>query len=360
MAVAANNPWRSTAAQCYLDMDCYRRWLGAICDAFGLGAAHCAHEVVETGTPACCYRYPTIEGRGPVVVLVPAPIKSADIWDMTPSVSVVRRYLEAGCRVYLVIWPRFANDHGELGLSDYVDSMLLRGIDAVCAQTGADRIHLAGHSIGGLLAGLFAARYPERIRGLTVLSTPLHFGPDIGALGRLVSLIPDTRALINAAEAVPGSLLNILSAAASPQTFIFSRGMDFLSSFADPARMRMHLLVERWTLDETAMPRRLFLDLIDRLYRDDAFAAGRLRIGGKRISPRDIVAPITCVVDRDCDIVPPESILPVLARMGTQDRELFWYHGDRGVSLRHVGMLVGERAHRELWPRLVARSVQGN
>lgn len=312
MAAAANNPWRSAAAQCYLDMDCYRRWLGAICEAFGLGVMHCAHEVVETGTPACCYRYPAIEGRGPVVVLIPAPIKSVDIWDMTPSVSVVRRHLEAGCRVYLVIWPRFANDHGELGLSDYVETMLWSG------------------------------------------------GPDIGALGRSVSLVPDTQALIDAAEAVPGSLLNILSAMASPQAFIFSRGTDFFASLAGPARMRIHLLVERWTLDETAMPRRLFLDLIDRLYRDDAFAAGRLRIGGKRISPRDILAQVTCVVDRGCDIVPPESILPVLARMGTQDRELLWYHGDWGVSLRHVGMLVGERAHRELWSRLVARSMQGD
>lgn len=355
MAVAVNGPWGLAFDELYQHLDCYRRWLGDLCDVFGYGPESCPHRELVTGTPALLYRYPSKADTGRVVVLVPAPIKSADIWDLTPSVSVVRRHLEVGCRVYLIVWPRLTDDHGCLGLSDYADRMLLACVDTVCSQTGADRVHLTGHSIGGLFAALFAALHPQRVCSLTLLGVPLHFGPQIGALGRLVSLLPDTRVLIDDAQTVPGTLLNIVSAVASPQTFIVSRGMDYLASLADPERLRMHLLVERWTLDESAMPRRLFLDLVDHLYREDAFAAGRLHLGGRTATPGDIVTPVTCVADRSCEIAPPESILPVLARLGTQDRELFWYWGDTGVSMQHVGMLIGRSAQLELWPRLLAR-----
>lgn len=355
MAAAVNALWGLAYDELYQDLDRYRRWLGDLCDVFGYGPESCPHWELATGTPALLYRYPSTADTGPVVVLVPAPIKSADIWDLAPSVSVVRRYLEAGLRTYLILWPRLTDDGGCLGLSDYAERMLLGCVDTVRSQTGVERVHLTGHSIGGLFAALFAARHPQRVGSLTLLGTPLHFGPQIGALGRLVSLLPDTRALIDDAQTVPGTLLNIVSAVASPQTFIVSRGMDYLASLADPERLRMHLLVERWTLDESAIPRRLFLDLVDRLYRQDAFAAGRLYLGGRAVTPGDIVAPVTCVADRGCEIAPPESVLPVLAQLGSQDCKLLWYLGDTGVSMQHVGMLIGRSAHRELWPQLLAR-----
>jgi polyhydroxyalkanoate synthase len=32
---------------------------------------------------------------------------------------------------------------------------------------------------------------------------------------------------------------------------------------------------------------------------------------------------------------------------------VLWYEGDTGVAVQHVGMLVGESAHRHLWPEIV-------
>ena len=325
-----------------------------MCDLLGLAPNGCPYWKITTGTQAQLRRYGLAGEKGSVVVLVPAPIKTADIWDMAPSVSVVRRYVQAGCRVYLVIWPHPTRDYAASGLSDYAHSMLLACIDAVHADTGVERVFLTGHSIGGTIAALFAARHPERLRGLTLLGAPLRFGPDTGALGRLVSLAPDVRALIGDAEVIPGWLLNAFTAVASPQTFILSRAMDWLGSVGDPDRMRLHLLVERWTLNETALPQRLFVDVVERLYRQDAFAAGRLRIGGRAVSPGDIVAPVVCVTPRHCEVAPSEATLPVLETFGTRDREVLWYEGDRGVALQHLGMLVGPNAHRELWPRLIA------
>jgi polyhydroxyalkanoate synthase len=68
--------------------------------------------------------------------------------------------------------------------------------------------------------------------------------------------------------------------------------------------------------------------------------------------PAAVTAPLACVVDARCDIAPPQAVLPFHAAAGSAEKGLFWYEGDVGVSLQHVGMLVGRNAHRHLWPQL--------
>ncbi len=335
-----------------LNADWYRRWWGQVCDTLGYGPRQTAHDILKTGTPARLYRYADSRAHGPAAVLVPAPIKSSGIWDLDPAISVVQRHLEQGVRVYLVAWPRTFPDAESFGLGDYVARMLHACIDTACRDTGDERVFLGAHSIGGTLAALFAARYPERVRGVVALGAPLHFGPDVGALGRFVTRFPDTESLVSG-RIVPGALLGLLSAAASPRAFVVERVNDWLASLADAGRLRRHLLVERWALDETPMPRQLFRDLVERLYRRNGFARGELRIDGRCVTPADIRCPVVCVVGRHCDVTPPEAVLPVLEAFGTADREVLWYTDEPGVSIQHVGMLVGVNAHRDLWPRLL-------
>lgn len=49
---------------------------------------------------------------------------------------------------------------------------LVEDVIALVDASGADRIHLVGHDFGGLVAWSFAARYPERVRTLSSLSSP--------------------------------------------------------------------------------------------------------------------------------------------------------------------------------------------
>ena len=55
--------------------------------------------------------------------------------------------------------------------------------------------------------------------------------------------------------------------------------------------------------------------------------------------------------------MPPEAVLPFFEATGSTDKTLLHYEGDIGVSLQHVGLLVGPQAHARLWPE-IARWVQ--
>jgi polyhydroxyalkanoate synthase subunit PhaC len=148
-------------------------------------------------------------------------------------------------------------------------------------------------------------------------------------------------------------LLNALSLAASPKSFLWWRWRDLLLSAGDLAALRTHLLVERWTLDEYAMPSALFADVVD-LYREDRFLRGTLRVEGQTAAPRNLTMPVLAVVDPESDLVPPSSVMPFLDALPNRNWTLLHYEGDTGVALRHVGVLAGRNAHSILWPEILA------
>lgn len=51
---------------------------------------------------------------------------------------------------------------------------LIADVVTLLDEAGIDRAHLVGHDWGGAVAWAFAERHPERLRSLTVLSTPHH------------------------------------------------------------------------------------------------------------------------------------------------------------------------------------------
>jgi polyhydroxyalkanoate synthase len=42
-------------------------------------------------------------------------------------------------------------------------------VDAIAGDGGGERVLLAGHSLGGTLAAIFATLNPDRVRGLVLL-----------------------------------------------------------------------------------------------------------------------------------------------------------------------------------------------
>jgi polyhydroxyalkanoate synthase len=323
-------------------LDRVRRAQGVLMDLAGLGPAETPYRVVHAETGAALRCYGSGEEKGAAVLLVPAPIKRPYLWDAAPEVSVVRRCLAAGLRPHLLDWQPAP---AQFGLQHYAERLIASCLDAM----GERHAVVLAHSLGGLFAAIFAALHPQRVSGLALLASPLHFGAATPVFSAMIAGI-DAQSL---PEALPGSFLSAASLRAAPQTFGAERVTDLLLSFANPAALRSHLQAERWALDEFPLPRRLVAELATLIVRDDRFARGLLEIGGRRAAPSQIVSPLLCVVDRRCRLVPPASVLPVLEAAASADKTVLEYRGDIGVSLQHLGPLIGMHAHAELWPRIV-------
>lgn len=292
------------------------------------------------------------EAQAAIVLIVPAPIKRAYIWDLAPSVSVIRRCLSCGLRTYLLEWTE-PEPEASLGLADYADRIPLACLDAVGLETGAERAVLMGHSLGGTLAAIFASLHPERVQGLVLLEAPTKFGKDAGPFAPLVAMVPAAAVMRAAFDPVPGTFLDLVSITASPWSFLGARWFDRVMSIGNPQAVTTLLRVERWALDEFAMPGHLFQAVVEELYREDRLLGGTLRIGGRLASPASLVMPLLGVVRPSSLIIPPQSVLPLHDLAPSRRQLVLRYDGDRGVSLQHVGVLVGETAHRRIWPAIL-------
>jgi polyhydroxyalkanoate synthase subunit PhaC len=100
---------------------------------------------------------------------------------------------------------------------------------------------MAGHSLGGTLAAIFASLHPGRLHGRNV----------------------------------PGTALDLMSAWADPVSFSAEPWMDLPQSSRSADARRLHWQVRRWSLDESPMARRLFEEVEEALYRQNRFAEGR-------------------------------------------------------------------------------------
>jgi polyhydroxyalkanoate synthase len=325
-------------------LDHLRRLQGNTLEYLGLGPQESAFEVVLARPGLRLRRYRMGAANGPPLLIVPAPIKRPYIWDISPERSVVRRVIEHKVEVYLVEWTEPGT--GSPGLADYSGPMLDACFAAIADLSACHKVFLAGHSLGGVFAALHSAYRPEQVAGLALIDVPLHFPLAAGTSRKL----RETDA--GSSPRLPGSFLSLTSAIAAPGTFYISRYLDCIASMASHEQMATHWRVERWTMDELPMSRRLFDDVVERLYGQDSFMRGELAIDGKPLHPRNIKAPLLSVYQPSSASIQSDAVLAFHRAAGSADKELVPYCGDVGVALQHVGPLVGENAFRQVWPRV--------
>ena len=152
----------------FVAVDEMRRWYGRALDLW----------LARTETPsrvragAVGGEAPRLRSRGKSSV--PADNSGADQeaihWDLMPSVSVVLACLQARFRVYILEWTETPPNGSDSGLAVYADELILE-----CAKAVDGPTILAGHSLGGTFATIFAALHPERVHALILLEAPLVF-----------------------------------------------------------------------------------------------------------------------------------------------------------------------------------------
>jgi polyhydroxyalkanoate synthase subunit PhaC len=332
-------------------IDQTRRWQGRVFDMLGQGPLETPNRILFAEAGMTLKAYSSALADGPALLLIPAPIKRAYIWDLLPRASVVRHCLQNKIKVYLIQWEDPCHEQ-EMGLDAYADRLILHALKAVEADMGDRQAFIAGHSLGGTFAAIFSTLHPERIRGLILLGSPINFGNDIGAFGPLMELAPGAQALTAILGNVPGSFLDMISHAASPASFETAMWLDWLESLTNTQDMETHIRVSRWMLDEMPMQRRLFEEIIELLYRRNSFMIGNLKVSCRSADPAFLDMPILSVIQPECSVAPARSVLPFHEIVRNMNKHVLRYDGDTGVALQHVGMLVGKNAHRFIWPEI--------
>lgn len=330
--------------------DTLRRAQGKTLEILGFGPDECGYRVLASGP---CWRLRDYGGgRGPAVLMVPAPIKPPYIWDLAPSVSAVRYSLRQRLRVYLLEWMPPRAGEGNAGLDEYADRAITAAAAAIASAAGGEKPFLIGHSLGGTFAVIAGALEPQSMRGLVLLGSPLCFRPGSSPFrDALVAIAPSA---LSDVDVVPGSLLSQISALAAPDSFIWSRMRDAAFSIADAHSLDIQARVERWTLDEVPLPGRLVDQILGWLYREDRLCRGTLPVRAGAVGPSSLRLPTLAVVNTADEVAPAASVRPFLEAMPGRDARVIEFAGEAGVGLQHLAILAGCNAYARVWPGILA------
>jgi polyhydroxyalkanoate synthase len=138
----------------FTNIDALRRVQGEALGLLGFGPNECDYHVILSGSHWRLRKYADYDGQSSLLI-VPAPIKRPYIWDLAPSISVVRYCLDRHFGVYLLEWMPPLTNGKQAGLADYADRAISECVAKVSHESQGSRPFLIGHSLGGTIAAIY-------------------------------------------------------------------------------------------------------------------------------------------------------------------------------------------------------------
>jgi polyhydroxyalkanoate synthase len=279
---------------------------------------------------------------GRPLLLLPSIINRPYVFDLRPGQSLVEFLVaESGRDVLLLDWGRPGRLDARLGLEDYALGLLRPALREALRLSGHDRAHLLGYCLGGTFALIAATRLPE-VASVLALTTPVALS-EPGALGALVDArLLDLTRLAAAFPVVPGPLLWSAFQALDPAG-IGRKWRGFQQRAPEDAEFRARFLAqEGWLADPVDVSARALVDVVQRLYREDALWRGSLVLEGRAVRLAEGRCPVLNLIAQGDGIVPPAASRPLAERWGgpVTTREL---------PGGHVGITVGSKARAGMW-----------
>jgi len=279
-----------------------------------------------------------------------ALINRAYILDLQPDKSVVQRYLEQGFDVYLIDWGVPSDADHTLTLEDYVCGFLKDAVAFISRQQrprdGDQAPHLLGYCMGGTMATLFTALYPERVRTLTLLAAPIDFGVRDSLLNLWADrMCFDVDAFIDTYGNCPAWFLQSCFLSMNPIQSFLGKNIAFYEQMDDPRSVSHYFAMERWLNDNIPIAGETFREFVKALYQGNALVRGELRLGAQRADLGRITCPVLLLTAKNDNLVAPRSTEGIRRHIGSQDVR------SMSVDAGHVGLVVGNKAHAAFWPQ---------
>ncbi len=317
-------------------------------------------ETVWSKNKARLYRYePGAEKRHPVpVLIVYAHILKPYVLDLVPGNSFVEHLLAAGHDVYLLDWGIPGPEDEDLSFEDYVLDYLPEAVERVLENSSAEEYTLLGHCMGGTIAAMYASLFPEGLRNLVLLATPVDFAPEDPGLMGLWTLFSrrseaffDPDLLVETFGNVPEDLLERLvgagTSAAGPLAGWYAAWFRAtLRGFMPEVSVESWLAVSRWVDDGTPFPGEAFRQWIRYFYQRNRLVKGEISLRGRRVDLSSITAPLLNIAGAKDAICPPSQTEATMGLVGSRDKEHLI------LDAGHVGLLASPAARGTFWPRI--------
>ena len=283
----------------------------------------------------------------PALLCAPFALHGAMAADLTPGHSLVAALQRAGLsRIFITDWRSATAEMRHLGIDDY-----LADLNVLVDEIGPP-IDLIGLCQGGWMSLIYAARFPNKIRKLVLVASPIDTAAAPSALSRLADATPLAmfRELVRFGDGlVPGQKVLKLWAPQSVEADDIRKLLQVDES-TDPSGLAKVEAAFRdwysWTLD---LPGAFFLETVERLYKRNELASGNFTALGRKIDLSALEKPLFLLAAHDDELVAPPQLLAAAHLVGTEPCN----RREMTVPGRHLGMFMGRGILENEWPEIV-------
>ncbi|MFI5716834.1 AMP-binding protein [Nocardia sp. NPDC051750] len=295
--------------------------------------------------------FPDEAVSGPVVLLVPPLMVSADIWDVNGDDGAVGILHRGGIDCWVIDFGSPSTEEGgwQRDLADHVLAVH-SAIDTVCAATGRP-VHLMGYSQGGMFAYQAAAfRSGKGIASIVTFGSPVDIvaGMPLGlphaavtdlvdfAADHVIPRLPITDRMVR----IGFQLLDPVKTAKARIDFL--RQLHDREALLPKERQRRFLSNEGWV--GYAGP--AAADLLKQFVVHNRMMLGGFVIRDQPISLADLKCPILAFVGEVDEIGQPAAVRGIVR--AAPRAEVY----ESTVVSGHFGLVAGSMATRATWPRV--------
>jgi polyhydroxyalkanoate synthase len=282
----------------------------------------------------------------PVPLLITyALVNRETMMDLEEGRSVIRNMLDHGLDIYIIVWGYPSRLDRYVTLDDCIDIYMNDCVDHIRKEKGLESINLMGVCQGGTFASIYAALYPEKVRNLVTMVTPIDFDTDDGLLN-IWSRYIDVDLMVDTLGNVPGDFLNLGFLMLKPFQLMIDKYIGLVNSAEDPASVLNFLRMEKWINDSPDQAGETFRKFVNELYKENRLIKGQLRIGGRKVDLKRIDMPLLNIYAEQDHLVPPSSSEPLGQLVSSTDVTT------RSFPVGHIGMYVSSKSQRDLAPTI--------
>ena len=285
----------------------------------------------------------------PVLICAPYALHSALISDFARDHSLVEALQRYGVgHLYVTDWRSATPDMRQLSIDNY-----LADLNVAIDEIGAP-VDLVGLCQGGWLSLVFAARFPGKVRRLVLAGTPVDVSTP-SDLSRMVAAMPQVAfdQMVRQDDGLVSGEHML-----RPWNMPFSRDdveavlQRPLGDGSDEAGMLLDRFM-RWDSATLDLPGTYYLEVTERIFRQNQIAAGGFVALGQQIDLADVRVPVFLLAGENDVVVPSDQAFSTAGLLGTPLAEL-----ERACEpCGHLSLFMGRNVLGQPWRR-IARWLQ--
>ena len=285
------------------------------------------------------------------ILIVYALVNRPYIVDLQEGRSLVANLLNLGLDVYLIDWGYPDQDDRWLTIDKYINGYINNCVDVIRSRHNLDQINLLGICQGGTFSLCYSSLYPEKVKNLITMVTPVDFHINEGLLNvwsgsSLGTQALDVDLLVDTLGNIPGNFLNFVFVMLKPFQLGVKKYLDLLEIVEYEDKLLNFLRMEKWIFDSPDQAGETFRQFIKDFYQGNKLIKGQIEIGNKRVDLANIRIPILNIYAEQDHLVLPASSLALEKYVGSVDYTV------RSFPVGHIGMYVSGKVQKDLPPTI--------